>query len=109
MEERPGRRSSYTAGRDFLHAAQAKTVPGGNGRPLGLSTFCSGGLNRRAQADLAVGEDVGAQAALVDQRPQEAGSAEPVEVDAGLAQPQALAHDVADAEGATDQGVDVDP
>jgi hypothetical protein len=44
----------------------------------------------------------------VDEWPQQAGPAESVQVDAGLAQPTACTEHVADAEGAADQGVDVD-
>src|SRR5690242_4742238 len=64
--------------------------------------------NRRPQSDLAVGEYVDAQAAAVDEWPQQSRPAEAIQMDAGLAQPTALAEDLADVEGATDQCVDVD-
>src|SRR3954454_17574091 len=97
-----------------MHAGQSAAAPRRTATALlapGLPRRQQGGsqgTDGRSQSDLALAEDVGAQAALVDERPQQAGAAEPVEVDARLTEPEALAHDVADAEGAAHQGVDVD-
>ena len=44
----------------------------------------------------------------MDEWPQQSGSTETVQVHARFAQPAALAQDLADAEGAADQSVDVD-
>src|SRR4051812_176955 len=68
----------------------------------------SGGPDRRSHADLAVAEDVGAEPAAVDERPQDPGPAEPFQVGARFAQAAPLAEHVPDAEGATHEGVDVD-
>src|SRR6185436_6428252 len=85
-------------------------------RDLGVarnsSAAASGGSDRRADADLAVAEQVDAQAALVDEGPQGPGLArllgQPLEVRARLAQALAEALDIADAEPLPDESVEVD-
>src|SRR4051794_21034220 len=61
-----------------------------------------------ADGDLAVGENVGAQAAAVDVRAQHARAGEPLEVRAGLAEPLPVALDRADREAPADERVEVD-
>ena len=97
-----------------LANAQGVRSRGGGGPRLVLSgrMRCSVRRDLVADADLAVAEHVGAQAALVDERAQRAGLArrggQALEVRARLAQPLAEALDVADAEVLADEGVEVD-
>ena len=68
--------------------------------------------NLVAGADFAVAEDVGAQASLVDERPQRAGLSrlrgQALQVGAWLAQPLAEALDSTDHEALADERVEVD-
>src|SRR5689334_1930769 len=76
------------------------------------SGIASGGADDRADADLAVAEQVHPQAALVDQRAQRPGLArlagQALEVRARLAEALAEARDVADAKALPDERVEVD-
>jgi hypothetical protein len=66
------------------------------------------GADRAARCDVAVGEDVDAEATAVDEWSQQTRPLEPLEVRARLGQAQPTAVDVADEEVAADQGVHVD-
>jgi hypothetical protein len=74
---------------------------------IGLAEIRSHDFDRRSEPDLSVCKYVDAQAATVNEWPQQSRSAEAVEVHARLAQSTTLADHLADAEGAADQSVDV--
>jgi hypothetical protein len=74
---------------------------------ISLAEIRSHDFDRRSEPDLSVREYVDAQAAAVNEWPQQSRSAEAVEVHARLAQSTTLADHLADAEGTADQSVDV--
>src|SRR4051794_22840763 len=89
--------------------ATASSWPGSQSRMHGTATTSV--LERgdlRAHLDRPVRDDVGAQAAAVDERPQRPRRGQPPEVRARLAPPLADALDVADAKAAADQRIEVD-
>jgi len=57
--------------------------------------------------DVAVGEDVGAEPATMNEGPKKAGPVKPFEVGAGFGEALTTAEDVADVEVASDEGVEV--